>query len=38
VAATTAALNGNSLTLNLAMTFKPAYAGAKNIHLYAADV
>jgi hypothetical protein len=32
VAATTAALNGNRLTLNLAMTFKPAYAGAKIIY------
>jgi hypothetical protein len=37
-AATTAALNGNTLTLNPAMTFKPAYAGAKNIYMYAADV
>ena len=38
VAATTATLNGNTLTLNLPMTFLPAYAGAKNIYLYAADV
>jgi hypothetical protein len=26
------------LTLNLAMTFKPAYSGAKNIYMYAGDV
>jgi hypothetical protein len=26
------------LTLNLAMTFQHAYAGAKNIYMYAADV
>ena len=38
VAATTATLNGNTLTLNLPMTFLPAYAGAKNIYLYAADI
>ena len=38
VAATSVALSGNTLTLNLAMTFKPAYAGAKNIYMYAADV
>ncbi len=38
VAGTSVALNGNTLTLNLAMTFKPAYAGAKNIYLYAADL
>ena len=31
-------LSGNTLTLNLAMTFKPAYAGAKNIYLYAVDI
>jgi subtilisin-like proprotein convertase family protein len=28
-------LNGNTLTLNAAMTFKPAYGGARNIYLYA---
>jgi len=38
VAATTVALNSNTLTLNLAMTFKPAYAGAKIIYLHAVDV
>jgi hypothetical protein len=32
-----ATLNGNDLRLNLAMTFKPAYAGAKNIYMYAAS-
>ncbi len=37
-AGTSVVMNGNSLTLNLAMTFKPAYAGAKNIYLYAADL
>jgi hypothetical protein len=26
--------NGNSFTLHLAMTFKPGYAGAKNIYMY----
>ena len=29
--------NGNTLTLNLPMTFLAAYGGAKNIYLYAAD-
>ena len=38
VAATTVVLSGNTLTLTLPMTFLPAYAGAKNIYLYAADV
>ena len=38
VAATTATLSGNTLTLTLPMTFLPAYAGAKNIYLYAADI
>ncbi len=28
---------GNTLTMNLAMTFKPAYAGVKNIFMYAAS-
>jgi hypothetical protein len=37
VAATSVMLSGNNLTLNLAMTFTPAYAGAKNIYMYAAD-
>jgi hypothetical protein len=37
VAATTVVLSGNTLTLNLAMTFEPAYAGAKNIYMYASD-
>ena len=27
--------SGNNLTLNLAMTFKAAYAGAKNVYMYA---
>jgi subtilase family serine protease len=38
VAASTVILSGNTLTLNLAMTFKPAYVGAKNIYLNAVDV
>ncbi len=38
VAASTVTLSGNSLTLNLAMTFKTAYAGVKNIYLRAVDV
>jgi hypothetical protein len=38
LAETTVMLSGNTLTLNLAMTFAPAYAGAKNVYLYAADV
>jgi hypothetical protein len=29
------ALNGNSLTLQLPMTFTPAYAGAKNVYMFA---
>jgi len=37
VATMTASLSGNTLTLNLPMTFLPAYAGAKNIYMYAAD-
>jgi hypothetical protein len=38
VAATTAVLSGNTLTLHLPMTFLPAYAGAIDVNLYAADV
>ena len=38
VATTTVASSGNTLTWNLPMTFKPAYAGAKNIYLLAADI
>ena len=38
VAGTSVVRNGNTLTLNLPMTFLPAYAGAKNIYMYAADV
>jgi hypothetical protein len=30
--------NGNTFTWNLAMTFQAAYAGAKNIYMYGADV
>ena len=37
LAGSSAALNGNTLTLNLAMTFKPSYAGNKNIYMYAAS-
>jgi len=38
VAATTAVPSGNNLTLNLAMAFAPAYAGTKNIYMYATDI
>jgi hypothetical protein len=38
VSASTAALSGNTLTLNLAMTFQAAFAGAENIYLYATDI
>jgi hypothetical protein len=38
VAATSVALNGNTLTLNLSMTFLPAYSGTKNLYMYTADV
>ena len=38
VAGTSVVRNGNTLTLNLPMTFLPAYAGAKSIYMYAADV
>jgi archaellum component FlaF (FlaF/FlaG flagellin family) len=38
MAATSVVLNGNTLTLNLAMTFKPAFGGAKNIYMYGRDV
>ncbi len=37
VATATIVLGGNTLTLNLPMTFKPAFAGAKNIYLHAVD-
>jgi glucose/arabinose dehydrogenase len=37
-ASSTAVTSGNLLTLNLAMSFKPAFAGAKNVLLYAANV
>ena len=36
-ATSTVASSGNSLTWNAAMTFKPAYAGAKNTYLMALD-
>jgi hypothetical protein len=34
---TTAVSSGNALTLNLAMTFAPAFAGAKDVYLYGAN-
>jgi hypothetical protein len=37
-AATSVVLNGNTLKLSLALTFQAAFAGAKNIYLYAGDV
>jgi glucose/arabinose dehydrogenase len=33
----TVALSGNTVTLNLAMTFSPAFAGAKTVYLYGAN-
>jgi hypothetical protein len=35
---TTAIVSGTTLTLNLAMTFASAFAGPKNVYLYAASV
>src|SRR6202040_3218229 len=35
--ASSASGSGNNLTVNLALTFKPAFLGAKNIYLQAAD-
>jgi len=37
VGSTTVTTSGNTLTLNVPMTFQPAYAGAKNTYLYAMD-
>jgi uncharacterized membrane protein len=34
---TTVALSGNILTLNLAMTFFPGFAGAQNVYMFAAN-
>ena len=36
VSASTATPAGNALTLSLPVTFAPAFAGAKNIYMYAA--
>ncbi|MGP0075876.1 MAG: hypothetical protein ACLPWF_28500, partial [Bryobacteraceae bacterium] len=38
VASSSALLSGNTLTLDLAMTFQASYAGVQNIYMYAADV
>jgi hypothetical protein len=38
VAATTVLVSGNTLALNLAMTFQASFAGTKNIYMYAEDV
>ena len=38
VATATAVPNGNILTLNVTITFKPAFAGAKNVYLHSVDV
>jgi hypothetical protein len=38
VATATVSSSGNTLTWNVPMTFKPAYAGAKNTYLLAVDV
>jgi hypothetical protein len=34
VAASSVSLSGNNLTLNLALSFSPAFAGAQNIYMY----
>jgi hypothetical protein len=36
--ATTATTNGNTLTVNLALTFSSAFSGSKNVYLWANDV
>jgi hypothetical protein len=38
LAGTTVTPNGNTLTLNLAMAFKPAFDGAKNVYMYDSDM
>jgi imidazole glycerol phosphate synthase subunit HisF len=38
VATATASPSGNSLTLNVTVTFQPSFAGAKNVYLHAVDV
>jgi len=38
VATATVVLSGDSLTLNVTVTFKPAFAGGKNVYLHAVDV
>ncbi len=38
VATATASLSGSTLTLNVTVTFKPAFEGAKNVYLHAVDV
>ena len=37
-ATATVSSSGNTLTWSVPMTFKPAYAGAKNVYLHAVDV
>jgi hypothetical protein len=37
MATTSVALSGNSFTLNIPITFQPAFAGTKNIYMYASD-
>ena len=38
VATATVTPSGNTLTLQVTVTFKPAYAGAKNVYMHAVDV
>ncbi len=38
VATATAVPSGNNLTLNVTITFKPGFAGAKNVYLHSVDV
>lgn len=38
VAATTVVLSGNTMTLNLPMTFQPGFNGQKNVYMHAIDI
>jgi hypothetical protein len=37
VGASSVSKSGNNLTLNLALTFKPAFVGTKNVFMYVSD-
>ena len=38
VGTATVSSSGSTLTLNVTVTFKPAFAGAKNVYLHAVDI